>query len=88
MKRGTTPTLHKKSKRDQQVAADILTAFMFTKDMGEVVAVWHELFREYELCSDPFTQTPVIPEEYAKNRLEYDRQTMIEQYGHCDGLEG
>lgn len=30
---------------------------------------------------------PVTPEEYAKNKLEYDRQTMIEQYGHCDGLE-
>ena len=27
------------------------------------------------------------PEEYCKNRLEYDKQTMIEKYGHCDGLE-
>ncbi|HUM41538.1 MAG TPA: hypothetical protein PKI14_01155 [Fervidobacterium sp.] len=22
-----------------------------------------------------------------KNRLEYEKQAMIEKYGHCDGLE-
>lgn len=74
------------SKRDQKVAADILTAFMFTKTMDDVINVWDDLFEKYDLYSDPFTNTPVTAEEYAKNRLEYDRQTMIERYGHCDGL--
>ena len=75
------------SKRDRKVAADILTAFMFADDINDAIAVWNDLFEKYELCSDPFTHTPVTPEEYAKNKLEYDRQTMIERYGHCDGLE-
>lgn len=40
-------------------------------------------FNYLEKCCN----TPCAPEEYCKNRLEYDRQTMIERYGHCDGLE-
>lgn len=77
----------KLSKRDQRVAADILTAFMFTKTMDDVINVWNDLFEKYDLCSDPFTHAPVTPEEYAKNKMEHDRQVMIERYGHCDGLE-
>lgn len=77
----------KTSKRDQRVAADILTEFMFTKTMDDVINVWNDLFEKYGLCSDPFTHTPVTPEEYAKNKSEYDRQVMMERYGHCDGLE-
>lgn len=77
----------KTSKRDQRVAADILTEFMFTKTMDDVINVWNDLFEKYGLCSDPFTHIPVIPEEYAKNKAEHDRQIMMERYGHCDGLE-
>lgn len=75
------------TKRDQQVAADILTQFMFTKTIEEVIDVWNNIYEQYELCTDPFTGTPCIPEEYWKNKLEYEKQTMIEQYGHCDGLD-
>lgn len=71
----------------QQVAADILTQFMFTKDMDDVMKVWDLVFEEYDLCSDPFTGVPCTPEEWAESKLEYERQTMIERYGHCDGLE-
>lgn len=77
----------KTNKRDQRVAADILTEFMFTKTMDDVINVWNNLFEKYGLCSDPFTHTPVTPEEYAKNKVEHDRQVMMERYGHCDGLE-
>lgn len=75
------------TKTEQKVAASILTQFMFTKNMDEVIQVWKELYDKYELEDDPFTNTPVTPEEYCKNRLEYDKQIMIERYGHCDGLD-
>ena len=77
----------KMSERDQRIAAEILTAFMFTKTMDDVMKVWKEIYEKYDLCDDPFTHTPCTPEEYCKNRLEYDKQTMIERYDHCDGLE-
>lgn len=79
---------HKKiNKRDQQVAAEILTMFMFTKDMDDIIKIWNKVYEQYDLCDDPFTGVPCTPEEYAKNRLEYDRQIMIDRYGHCDGLD-
>ena len=77
----------KVTKRDQRVAAEILTQFMFTNTMDEVMKVWKQVYEHYGLCDDPFTGTPCTPEEYCENRLEYDKQTMIEKYGHCDGLE-
>ena len=75
------------SKKEQQVAAHILTRLMFTKNMDDVWKVWDDVYKQYELCDDPFTHTPCTPEEYCKNRLEYDRQIMIDRYGHCDGLD-
>lgn len=70
----------------QKVAVDILTEFMFTRNMDEVMATYDRVFKQYELCSDPFTGTPCTPEEYCKNKQEYEKQAMIELYGHCDGL--
>ena len=75
------------SERDQQVAAEILTQFMFTRDMKEVLQTWDNVYKQYGLCEDPFTKCPCSQEEYAKNSLEYQKQVMIERYGHCDGLE-
>lgn len=77
---------HQITERDQRVAAEILTAFMFTKDLDEAIKVWDSLYEQFNLCSDPFTKTPCTPKEYSKNLLEYEKQTMIERYGHCDGL--
>lgn len=71
----------------QKVAADILMEFMFTRNMDEVIAAYDRVFDKYELCNDPFTNTPCTTEEYCKNAIEYERQTMIERYGHCDGLD-
>ena len=75
------------TERDQKVAADILTQFMFTNTMDDVTEVWKRVYEQYGLCDDPFTSTPCTPKEYCENRLEYDKQTMIAKYGHCDGLE-
>jgi hypothetical protein len=75
------------TKTMQKVAAEILTEFMFVKNMDDVNLVWDDICKRYGLCDDPFTHTPCTPEEYAKNSLEYDRQRMIERYGHCDGLK-
>lgn len=79
--------LRKITERDRRVAAEILTSFMFTKNMDEVMEVWKRIYKQYSLRDDPFTRTPSSPEEYYQYQLEYDKQTMIEKYGHCDGLE-
>ena len=77
----------KRHEIEQLVAANILTQFMFARDMGEVLQTWDNIYNQYELCDDPFTHTPCSSEDYYKSKLEYDRQAMIERYGHCDGLE-
>ena len=55
--------------------------------MDEVIETYHRLFEDYELFEDPFTKLPCTSEEWGKNTIEYERQTMIQRYGHCDGLE-
>ena len=75
------------TKKMQQVAADILTQFMFTQTMEDVMKAWDAVYKQYNLYSDPFTGIPCTPEEYCESQLEYEKQTMIEKYGHCDGLE-
>jgi hypothetical protein len=71
----------------QKVAADILTEFLFTSDMDDVIAAYDRVFQRYGLCDDPFTGCPCTPEEYCESQLEYEKQTMIAKYGHCNGLE-
>lgn len=75
-----TPTM-------QKVAADILMQFMFTNNMDEVVKVYNKVLEQYDLCEDPFTHTPCTLDEYCESILEYEKQCMIEKFGHCDGLE-
>ena len=75
------------TKTMQRVAADILTEFMFTQNMDEVFKTWDRVYEKYGLYSDPFTGIPCTPEEYCESQLEYEKQTMIEKYGHCDGLD-
>lgn len=75
------------TKTMQQVAADILTRFMFAQNMDDVMKEWDIVYEQYGLYSDPFTGIPCTTEEYFESQLEYERQTMIEKYGHCDGLE-
>lgn len=75
------------TKTMQKVAVDILTEFMFTHDMDDVVEAYKRVFERYGLCDDPFTHLPCTPDEYCDNQLEYERQAMFELYGHCDGLD-
>lgn len=71
----------------QETAANILICFSFIESMDEFWETYNDVFKTYDLCDDPFTYLPCSPREYAKNSLEYAKQTMIEKYGHCDGLE-
>ena len=75
------------SEKSQRIVAEVLTQFMFARTMDEVTEVWNRVFEQYGLCEKPFTFTPCSPGEYQKGRLEYEKQAMIEKYGHCDGLE-
>ena len=71
----------------QKVAADILIQLMFTRNMDDVMKVYDNVKEQYNLFDDLFTGVPCTPEEYCESKLEYERQIMMERYGHCDGLE-
>ena len=78
----------------QKVAVDILSDFeiltMTHNGPYTFEEIWDIIKKhedEYGLCKDPFTMMICTSEEWAKNSLEYDRQTMYEKYGHWDGLE-
>lgn len=76
----------------QKVAVDILTdieIYMMTHhDIPEEIdQLYDRVFEKYGLCRDPFTGMVCTSEEYCESKLEYEKQTMIERYGHCDGLE-
>lgn len=76
----------------QKVAVDILgelEAYMMSvKEIPkEILEIFDKMFKKYELCNDPFTQMVCTTKEWAKNCLEYDKQIMMERYGHCDGLD-
>ena len=73
--------------KEQRIVANILTAFMFAETMEDVMKVWKEVYSRYNLFDDPFTRTPCSYSDFCKNHLEYEKQTMVEKYGHCDGLE-
>lgn len=80
------------TKTMQKVAVDILTdieIYMMTHhDVPEEIdQLYDRVFEKYGLCRDPFTRMVCTSEEYGKNSLEYDRQVMMDRYGHCDGLD-
>ena len=78
----------------QTVAVDILQDFEILTMMHngpytfeEVWAIVQKHVDGYGLCEDPFTRMICTSKEYAENSLEYDRQIMMDRYGHCDGLD-
>ena len=78
----------------QKVAVNILSDFEVLTmthngpyTFEEIWAIVQKHVDGYGLCEDPFTRMICTNEEYIKNSLEYDRQTMISRYGHCDGLD-
>lgn len=79
--------MDRRSKVAQEVAAEILTEFIFCKDMEDVGKSIENMYKSYNLCNDPFTGLPCSMYTYFKNEKEYERQIMAERYGHYDGLE-
>ena len=76
----------------QEVAVDILSELeifmMGHKEVPEEIhQIFDKMYKKYQLCEDPFTLMVCTTKEWAKNSLDYDRQVMIERYGHCDGLD-
>lgn len=76
----------------QKVAVDILEEIeiymMSVKEYpDEIQQIFDKMYEKYELCDDPFTGMVCTTKEYFENYLEYERQAMMERYGHCDGLE-
>jgi hypothetical protein len=71
----------------QIAVADVLTQFMFCKNEQDFYDTFARIEKQYGLEQDPFTGCPCSQIEYEQNKLEYDKQIMIEKYGHCDGLE-
>lgn len=81
-------TQHKLTEKVQQAAADILCAYIFAHSKADFNSeFFQKIMKQYNLYEDPFTCLPCTPKEYVDSSLEYDRQTMIEKYGYCDGLE-
>lgn len=78
----------------QKVAVNILSDFEILTmqhngpyTFEEVWAIVKKHADYYGLMEDPFTRMLCTSNEWAKSRLEYDRQTMYEKYGHWDGLD-
>ena len=77
----------------QEVAVDILTdleVLLFTKEKAVALEKIETIIKfnreKYNLHEDPFTKLTCTSKEYAESSLEYQRQAMIEKYGHCVGL--
>ena len=73
--------------KEQEVASDILKQLFFCNTMEDIYKVYDIIYKNYQLKDDPFTKLPCSNKEWAKNSLEYDKQAMMERYGHYDGLE-
>lgn len=78
----------------QKVAVDILGDFEILTmthngpyTFDEIWDIVNKHVDKYGLFEDPFTRMICTSDEWAKNSLKYDRQTMYEKYGHWDGLE-
>ena len=80
------------TKTMQKVAVDILEdieIYMMTHNdiPEEIDQLYDRVFEKYCLCRDPFTGMVCTSEEWGKNQLKYERDIMMERYGHCDGLD-
>ena len=78
----------------QKVAVNILSDFEILTMMHngpytfeEVWGIVQKHVDVYGLCKDPFTRMICASKEYTENSLEYDKQSAIQKYGHCDWLD-
>lgn len=78
----------------QQVAVNILSDFEVLTmthngpyTFEEIWAIVQKHVDNYGLCEDPFTRMICTSKEAIENQLEYEKQSAIMKYGHCDWLE-
>ncbi len=71
----------------QKVAVDILTEFIFCKNMDDVLDTVKRKIREHELMDDPFTGLPCSSKDWYESKLEFDRQCAYFKYFPCDFLD-
>lgn len=72
------------TKKEQDVAAKILTKFMFANNMIDVLEVWQKIYKEYHLQSDFFTKSLCEAEEFYKKQLEYAEHLKFEEFDFYD----
>ncbi len=78
----------KYSEKTLKAICDVLIRLIVECGESEKVCdVVEKIQKQYGLMDDPFTLFPCTPKEYCENSLEYQRQMIIEKYGHCDGVE-
>lgn len=82
----------------QKVAVDILNdleiILMQSKELDTREKIFDEISKiinvqskKYCLGNDPFTHMLCTSKEFGENWLEYQKQSAILKYGHCDWLE-
>ena len=73
--------------KDQEIVAEILNTFSFCNNIEEMFEEIDKFAKLYWLGKDPYSKCYCTSKEEQKYTLQYNRELMIEKYGHCDGLE-
>ena len=80
-------TKPKITNKDQEIVAEILNSFMFCKDINELTEQIKATAKIFNLDEDVYTGCYCSLKEAYENSVQYQKDLMIEKYGHCDGLE-
>ena len=73
--------------KDQRIVADVLNAFIFCDNMEEIIYNIELTAKIFCLGKDVYTGCYCSLKEECENRVQYQKDLMIDKYGHCDGLE-
>lgn len=66
---------YSREKYAQTIATRILNDFLLNvKTIDDFNTVFDKVYKEYNLCIDPFTKCICTPEEYVQLKEEYDIQ--------------
>lgn len=71
----------------QRAVSDVLNRILSCTDIDDIAVVVQQACEDYMLEHDPFTGLLCSRYDYVQSCLKYDKQTMIDKFGHCDGLE-
>ena len=78
---GTKSKLIKLTKREQDVAAEILTKFMFANSLEDMIRIWQSIYKEYKLKNDFFIKDLYGTDEFYKMQNDYEK---LEEYDFYD----